>query len=326
MAENLNAQQNDEQKEYGVSYIYKFMTNIIADARHRTKYVKELEKVTMDAQISISRLIICIALAVIVASTALYFIFTSGERGKYIAVPILLALFSFLILILNYALPSRSKSMLESAFTLVMFAISERVRRKGKKATDIQSLGIKKYYKGHLHFDDGRIGLVYKVEGQLSRSVLPAVADATAAAKRKYLIARPENSQETLITSIKEVDVTSQLDTLINYYQAYSDNNETHAIFRDYANMMYRYIDENMSNVEYAISQLLIITNTDMEGLRRHQGVFEKSCQEGLYAGAIRLETKKEIVDELAPIALISKKGARLHAKVTEKKSAIQKR
>lgn len=326
MAENINNQQQDDSKEYGVSYIYKFMTNIIADARHRTKYVKELEKVTMDAQISISRLIICITVAVLTTMGVLYFIFTSGERGKYIAFPLLLALVCILVLILNFALPSRSKSMLESAVTLVMFTVSERFRRKGKKATDIQSLGIRKYYKGYLYLDDDRIAAVYKVEGQLSRSVLPAVADATAAAKKRYLIARPENSQETLITSIKEVDVTSQLDTLINYYQAYQEDNETHALFRDYANMTYRYIDENMSNIEYAISQILIISNTTMEGLRKHQSIFEKSCNDGLYAGAILLDSKKQIIDELAPLTLISKKGAKLHAKNNEKKSSIEKR
>ena len=61
---------------------YKFMTNIIQHSRHRTRYVKQLKNVTIDAQVSYVRLFtsLAIALAIVlgVCSCCVHTVTVSG--------------------------------------------------------------------------------------------------------------------------------------------------------------------------------------------------------------------------------------------------------
>ena len=150
---------------------FKFMTNITKGAMHQTKYMKSLEKVTMDAQVSYNRLFI--SMCVVFGLVILYFNFAfSGAKTAYVFLPSTLVLIGSLIIVVNYLVSSRTKSMMATALQLVMHPFLEKARRATKKQGDLKSLGIKTFNKGVIRFDEGDYGVIYKINGVLSLSAL----------------------------------------------------------------------------------------------------------------------------------------------------------
>lgn len=290
------------------------MTNIFTEAKHRTKYIKALEKITLDGQISYQRLIISLGLAVALVIIYIAVLIGDGQRIKYIFIPATLMLIALMILLANYMISSRNKSMLESTFTLITHKLAEKLRRKTKRSGDTGSLGIRDVRSGVLFFDNGDTGLVYQIEGHLSLSVLPAVAKAAADAKSRYLVSRYETVNELLVTSIKEVSAKSQLANLRQY--ALRDHQTPEGLWSQYmATMIYQYVDQNIANKEYTISQILILRDENIDSLKKSKQIFESAVANGLYASATLVVNKSEITELLAPLALLSKRGVQIHGK-----------
>ena len=90
---------------------FKMMSNIVQGAMHQTRYMKSLEKITMDAQVSYNRMFI--AVGVIAFAVIFYFqlTFASGKTG-YVFIPATLILLGVAILMINFLISSRTKSML----------------------------------------------------------------------------------------------------------------------------------------------------------------------------------------------------------------------
>ena len=91
---------------------YKFMTNIVAEARDRTRYVKFLKNFTIDAQVSFLRLVSAMGMATIVVVGAAFILTRVGAKFPYVAAPTIIAGICMLVLVVIYTISSRQRSML----------------------------------------------------------------------------------------------------------------------------------------------------------------------------------------------------------------------
>lgn len=300
---------------------YKFTTNILTEARHRTKYVDALKKITIDAQVSFSRLIISLVLLAILIIITIFYITNDFYRAKFVIFPTIMLFIGILILLLNYMLPARGKSMLIVASSMLISLFTENLRRKAKRNGDIKSVGISKVKNGIFYFENGNVGVMFKVEGHLSPSVLPQVADLAAQKYSQYLIARRVTTAEKLITSVREVDVRNQLKSYLKVNEEAHENIDTAmGQFNAYmSKMYYDYVKDYMENQEYTISQLKIIQEPDIDGLKKAIAHFQTS---DIYAYYEHVKNQSQIVEYLAPLTLLSKKGQELNSKVEEDPNA----
>lgn len=289
---------------------YKFTTNILAKSRHRTRDVRQLKNITPDTQVSYSRILISIGLAVMLV-TALGAAFSwMGPRAQYMAIPVLLIGVMGIVLIVLFILPSRQKSMLASVGELFMFWITERSRRLLSPNAVFNSVGIEKVENGIIYFTDGDVGLMYDVEGQISFSVLPVVANATAEERKRYLVARADTTKEMMLTSVRRADVRSKLDNLKNIYAKAKSNPEPWAEWvEDYSSLCYDYIDSNMGQHETQIFQVLILRETSATNLDRARSTFENACYNGMYAHVQPVSDDGEIAHRLYAMTMLSEKG-----------------
>lgn len=292
---------------------YKFMTNIITESKYRTRYIKSLEKVTMDANVTYQRLIVAMGVGVMIIAAVIYFTIGGGPRAKYTSVPIIFLGLSLLTLLVAYMLPARGLSMLQAVQQMMVGRANEKLRIASKKQGNLRDVGIEQVKDGIIYFSDGDIGVAYDVEGQLSLSVLPAVAEKTASVRSQYFVARNETSQETLIISVKEVDVSAQLANLDYYDSLSKEKNLEDAWNRHMINLTREHITNNLARREYTLSQTLIIRDIDIEALNRSQETFAASVSNGLYSYARRISTAKELAERLGPLTLMSQKGIEKH-------------
>lgn len=305
---------------------YKFMVNIISQARYRTKYMKSLEKITPDPQIPFVRLLISIGM--IVGATVVYLgIILSANtiRTQYVGIPATLMFIGVIACLLQYLISSRDKPMIVSSSLLILTSIAEKFRREGKRRSDVKSLGIKNFENGKLTFTNGDVGLMYLVDGYLSPSVLPAVADAVAEARQQYYIARSSTSQEMMITSVKAVDVHNQLDEYSKLMNNVTGDPELRQWKRYMLDMQRRYVGERLSTQEFMIVQTYILRESDAQKLQRSKVLFEQSCMNGLMSNYRQLTTRKEVVEYLGPLALLSKRGMEQYGEPTRKEERFQK-
>lgn len=299
---------------------YKFMTNILSESKHRTQYIKSLEKFVMDARIPISRIVVALFASVILLIFTLHNLFSDSLKLRYVAVPVILAAISGYSLIFMYLMPSRNKSMLDSAIELLLASFNESVRRKGEEKTDLKSFGIDKVKNGVCVMSNGDYGLVYEVEGHLSRSALPAIADAAAIAREKYLVARNATSYTTLVISIKRTDLTSQIEHLEDLTMKRTDKVSANDDWRNYmAAINYKYLSEKIENTDMSIYQILILCDSTVDNLIKSKDTFESAAINGMYAKCKHIASKKLIVSKLSEMTSLSKKGVEENAQGEEK-------
>lgn len=289
---------------------YKFTTNILAKSRHRTRDVRQLKNITPDTQVSYSRIFISIGLVVLLI-TVIGGAFTSmGARAPYMALPVLLIGLMGIVLIILFILPSRQKSLLSSVLDLFIFWIGERSRRGLTPNAAFQNVGIDEVKNGVIYFSNGDTGLMYDVEGQISFSVLPVVANGTADQRRQYLIARADTTKEMLLTSVRRTDVRSKLDNLKSIYKKAQTNPEPWKEWvQDYATTCYNYIESNMGAHETQIFQVLILRETTVTNLDRARETFENACYNGMFAHAQAVVEDGEIAQRLRAMTMLSDKG-----------------
>lgn len=290
---------------------FKMMTNIVQGAMHQTRYMKSLEKITMDAQVSYNRMFI--AVGVIAFAVIIYFQLTFG-KGKtgYVFVPATLILLGIGILMVNFLISSRTKSMLTSAGKLAFHPFIEKTRQKTKNVGDLKTLGIKKFDRGVFEFTNGDYGLIYKIDGTLSLSALPSTANMVADAKASYLIGRPASCQEMMIVSVIENDVYHQQKNLQSYIDRANTNSLSDLWIRAMAKKTQEYIATQISG-EYTVIEHIILRDESLASLKKSAMNLEQSIAIGLYAKIERLTNKNDVVKALAPIAMLSKRGVKLY-------------
>ena len=316
----------EEVKKEKARHRYKFMVNIILQAKHRTKYMKSLEKITPDPSVPFDRLLISIGLIITVLIVYTGIIFSTNTiRTKYVGIPATLIVISLVVCLLQFLISSRDKPMIVSSSLLILTSVAEKFRRKGGRRSDVKSIGIKSVDRGVIKFTNGDVGLMYLVDGYLSPSVLPAVADQVAEARQQYFIARSPSSLEMMITSVKEVDVHQQVDTYTDLMNRATGDQQTKMWKRYMLDIQRRYVGSALANSEYAIAQTYIIRETNMQRLHRAKVLFEQSCMNGLMSSFIQLTRRSQIVEYLGPLALLSKKGMKHFGEASKKEQYFQK-
>lgn len=285
------------------------MANIFEGARHHTTYVRALEKITVDPNITFERLGAGIGLGVTLIVIALLVMTKSPGSFIYVRVWFIPILITLVILLALYVLPSRGKSLITSVAELFAFQFREKARRKASENATISSVGIKSCSDdGVITFRDGTVGRLYNVEGQTSRSILPAVADRQVQVRHQYLIQRAASTQERLITSIRPVDVRSKKTRLRELYMdaKKSDAPEREGIM-SYTAMIHAIITDTMEKDETQLFQALLIRDENELQLDKAIRIFEDSCETGLYARAEAITNKAEIARCLAPMTMLSR-------------------
>lgn len=289
---------------------YKFMTNIVAEARDRTRYVKFLKNFTIDAQVSFVRLVSAMGLATIVVVVTAFILTHVGPKFKYVAVPTLIAGICCLVLVVIYTISSRQRSMLSSVFDLLLFLMGERTRRATADNKSIGTVGVSHSKDGVIYFDNGDVGLMYDVEGQISFSMLPAVAADTANRRHQYYVARPETTQEIMTTSVQRADVRSKLDHYRNIYMTAEESDAEYAPWITHmSQLLYNYVDDNMGQNETQIFQTLILRDVGISELKKARQTFEQSALQGMYASVTPISDSGEIARRLRNITMLSNQG-----------------
>lgn len=304
-----NSQQDIDYPGYKLS-----MANITAGVRHATRYIKPLEKFTVEPRISFERLVFGLGIGVTLVVIYGLILTKLGARFKYVGPWVILMAIASAILLLLYVLPSRDRSLLSSIMSLAGFQLTEKARLATSKNNRFSGIGIKSCSEdGYLEFNDGMVGRLYRVEGQISRSVLPAVADAAATVRHHYSIQRSESTQETLITSVKPVDVRSKKKYLRDLYfdasEAEREGDKTAEWTKAYANMIYGVIEDNMEQDDTQLFQTLLIRDEDETSLKKSLRVFEDWCGRGLYARAEAVKSDAEVARLLSGLAMLSRQG-----------------
>lgn len=312
---------------------YGFMTNILRESKNRTKYIQPLEKVTMDAMVSYTRIFISMGIFTFITVLFSWYLFNNSARLPYVIAPVIIMYIGSFILLVNYLISSREKSMLSSTFVLITSNINEKIRKMGGIGSELRSIGIETIDDDNdalIYYSDGRVGRAILVEGELSRSVLPAVADAVAGARKSYLIARSNTLEEKMFTSIREVNVESQLDHLKECYRNINDNEKDPDsltnLWRKYMiDIIYDDINDKLVTNEYSITQVLFLQEYDVDTLLKSENVLRQHALNGLYSNFKPITKREELVYHLSPIALISSKGARKNAKEQKTKKELQR-
>lgn len=315
---------------------FKFMTNILRESKHRTKYIKSLEKFTIDAMVSFIRIFMSIGLFVFLTVFYLGYAFGDTARLPWIIAQATGIYIGGCIIILYYMISSRDQSMLNSIFVLIYSLIDETGRRRTGLAGNPKTVGID-YIDDKknclIHLDNGRVAKAIKVEGNLSKSVLPQVADDTADAIKSYLISRSSTSHEKLITSIREIDVDSQLQNLKDLYAKIEmeETSNTHELYeklwkQSMIEINYNDILEFLVEDEYAITQIKIIDEIDEQSLNKAVQLFLTHSYNGMMSYVEPIDDRKDLVYHLSNITSLSRKGERRNAKpVNLKKQQLQK-
>lgn len=285
--------------------------NILAESKHRTMEIEPLKKITMDGMISTQRLLFGTFIYLGLMIILIVYLLGDGARAKYVWLPLLTLGISITVIMANYLISSRDKSMLSSVAILLSDRIFENMRRKSKRKGDLKSIGIEKFddKTGLVVFRDGRIGKVYEVEGTLSRSTLPVVANQTAIVKAQYLIARSATSYEKLILSIKQVNLREQLSKLEEYNQQANTGSMSDEWRRYMIQLMYNYIKNDLDGQETTVTQVLILSDFDKQSFENTEFEFMSAVDQGMYSRARAITNRKELVEKLAPIAMLSKGG-----------------
>lgn len=292
---------------------YKFMTNIIQHPRHRTRYVKGLKDFTIDAQVSYQRLFTALGIATLVVVAAVTMLRSNGDRLGYVAAPIILASLSVLVILVIYIMSSRNKSLLTSVMDLILFRFSEKARRSSSDRKTLSTLGIDSCENGIMRFDNGDVGIMYDVEGMISRSVLPAVASNTAEERRRYFVSRSPAVQEMLITSVRKADVRSNMSHMLDINKEATeaiDNGDESRQWDEYmSKVIYEYIGDNMAANDIQTFQSILIRDISPTELKKTRQRFEDSCRSGMYASATPVTDTGEIARRLGGIATMSADG-----------------
>lgn len=307
MAEGMSSVEYDDQS--GVTR-YKFMTNILEQARHKTRYVKMLENITIDAQVSYERLVVSLGAATISSVIVIFILTRLGPRLSYMAAPLIIMLLCILALIVMYMISSRKKPMIASVYDLIKSQVSEQARLSRTENHELFDVGIKDVNDGVLNFSDNTVGRMYRIEGHISRSMLPAVADAASRMRHNYFITRAASTQEMMITSIQRADLDSKKEYLKEKYEEAKASSDQDKDWRmHYSNLIYKTLVEHMETEDSQMFQLLIIREESLEQLDKACQKLEDATEAGLYAHLEPIKSDKAIARRLSEMTALSRAG-----------------
>lgn len=273
----------------------KWMVNILNEPAHRTRYIQMLEKITPSPYVTFMRMIISLGLIVVIIIAATFLLLTRSSSFIYTGPWVILGAASAVALVGLYALPHRSKSLISTAAQMLASnAASKAAGANSSLGTiGVEAVTVDVVGSGSalIEFDDGCVGYMYKVDGNVSRSTLPAVAASVCRARRNRLVGRQSTTQEILITRIITSKMTSQLQSLKRSIDdATGDTNHANDMWRKYmAATLYDYVYDNMRDGDSVIEQYLILREDDITRLAAAHQLLVNDAANGAYARITRL-------------------------------------
>lgn len=283
-----------------------FQNNVLVPTGQRTMRVGLLSKLVPDPRVAYVNLIVGLAAEAVVVIVFVVLI-TRPMGVVYYLLPGVLWLLGGTALVVIFVLPYRGRSLLTVVLTSFMAMLIERLRLSTSVNGEFPHIGVTDVSNdGTLHFASGDVGVLFRVEGQISRSVLPEVADEVNNARRGWLTVRAPSTGEQLITSIGRKDATPMLD----YYREVWSKNKKRATDHQmmsaaWAMAQFEYTKNAIHQKDVVINQLLIIRDIDKASLRKTVRAFQDEVSNtGMYAAATLLDSKKHVVQALRPIAL----------------------
>lgn len=309
----MTEQNNDGMKRY------KFMTNILHEGKDRTTYVKMLEKVTPAPYVSYTRLLVGVTLMVFFTLGLIVSLLNSGTAFKYTFLGKLSIWAGLMILTILFFVPARQISMLSAVTAMVKGVIYERIRLRMGINDTLRSLGIRKVDEdGILYFNpepgevDEEYGILCLVEGQLSASMLPAVAQDAAAARSQYNVTRADSTHELLITQIRNVTAKENIESLHENRKQYVGAQDKKSRWKRYmSTFQEKYIESAIKDKEFKIVQHLIIREKSQDALMKAKNTLLLSSRHGLYSRIRFIYDQAEITEALAPLTMLSSDNAR---------------
>ena len=305
---------------------YSFMNNILSESKHRTQYIKLFEKMLPDARVPLVRIVAALAASIALSLFVAWSFFSEPLKLQYTAVQLLVMEASGLMLIFLFLIPAGSKSMLNASVDMTISSFAEKIRRAGKEVTDLKTFGIDSVVDGVCKMTNGDYGLMFEVEGHLSNSTLPAIADAVASARQRYLLARNATSYTTMLMSIKHTDLTKQLDNLQSLTKIKTDSTNADAdSWRHYmAKLNHEQVAKRIKSVDMSIYQVVVLCDTSIENLIKSREAFVSAAQGGMYASCYELTDEAAMIDKLSSVTSLSKKGAMNNVKGQTEKTIYE--
>jgi hypothetical protein len=284
------------------------MVNILEEPLLRTKYLTALEKFTPDPKVPYIRIYVTMFAAFLLIVICAWLIFGNMQRIPYIIVPIILFFIACTVLIVLYLISSRDKSMLAGIANFLLFQYIEKRRIHKNPNASLESVGIKEVTEeGILKFSNGDVGVLYEVVGHMSLSILPRHAEAITLARDRYLIARPETTQEILSTSISQTDLSTQIKSLKKVTEKYAGSSNLSNQWRAYmAGIICHHITEDIAKDETTIRQVQIIRDTDISALQKATTAFEGAVIGGMLSRVKMVKSRGEIFSYISNITLSS--------------------
>lgn len=286
-----------------------FQTNLLVPTRKRTFRVGFLSHFVPEPRVPYINLLIGMGLLATVTIIFVYVITRPLALIYYL--PALLAFYVGSIgLIALYILPYRGRSMLFVVISLLFSRTEERLRLSTSVNGEFTDVGISDVSEGGLiTFMSGDVGLIYRVEGQISRSALPEVVDEVNESRRGYLTSRSPSTSEEQISTIGRRDATRNMD----YYREVWDMNKARETAAQtyaaaWSAAQFNYVHGAIHNRDVVINQYQIIRDATKSDLRKSKRTFEEEVRNSaMYAAASLLDSRDAVLEVLGPIAMNSK-------------------
>ena len=295
---------------------YRMMLPILMPPQMRGMYLKPLEKVSPDAKVPFLRIVI--SMAVIGAAVIGYLAFvldgSAPGRAAHVWLPALLVAAAAVVMAVVYLVSSRSKSMLANVFELNRFRVTESMVERRPHVLD--TVGVKGIDAGGLYFDDGDVGAVFEVRGQLSQSTLPEVADSIADARLSYLKTRTATSQEIRITTVEPNDFAGQRESLRSVAEGLAHAPDAADRWRSamaaaQEQFLSLLVSQAGKSDQLTIRQTVIVRDVDPENLETSVRNFERGVVQGTYERSTRLADARSIEAALAGVTMLDRHRTR---------------
>ena len=144
-----------------------------------------------------------------------------------------------------------------------------------------------------MYFTNGDIGYIYKIDGGVGISTVPAIAERVRLARYQYLVGRSSTTQEVLITRVRTAQFTAQLKAL-HRDAGKANSGSPDDLWRRYmAKVSYDYIYENMRDDDILIEQFLILRENSPQQLRVAAQKLSDGVAAGMYTAAQRLTARE---------------------------------
>lgn len=287
---------------------YKWMTSVLVPSRMRGFYLKPLELITPSASVPFQRVIVSIFVAAILLIFGVQYLTNLGSEGDFVRAPVIVIMAAVVVMAIVYMLSSRNKSMLKTVFDYNVFKIYE--RRRCRRNPRLVTLGIESINDdGRVFFENGDVGAVYDVRGQISESTLPRVARQIDDVRAGWYVARNATCQEMRVTSIEPNDMVEQFADLARIVRSRSRSQDPRDVWITQMAQEQRLALKHLENsgTQLTMNQTVILRDADFDKLSYTERRFREAANTGMYERVARMEDPDAILERLSGVTLSSR-------------------